>query len=204
MPTLDSLLKIDKTLVKQASINCARAFEDDSLTHWMIPNPAKRPNLRYVFEMHLRMALANKGLDAYTTSPACEGVIAFTLTEPKFSLWEYLKAGYPFSLLRCGWRYFWLDKQTTFMGNKLRKQYALPKHCYLAALGVAPAHQQQGIASTLIKSLLTTLAQDKMPCYLETQNMTYVGMYQHFGFKLVYQTCVHGGNHPLYLMLHQP
>jgi ribosomal protein S18 acetylase RimI-like enzyme len=200
---LNSLIKIDKTLIEPASITCARAFENDSFTHWLIPNPAKRANLRYPFEMYLRMSALNNGSAYYTTSTACEGVIAWTPANAATPILALLEAGYPFLPLRCGWRYFWRDNRSTAMCNKLRKKFAPPNHCYLALLAVDPAHQRQGIASMLLKSLLETLDQDKTPCYLETQNLKNVAMYQNFGFKLVHQTHVTGGDHPLYLMLRQ-
>ncbi|MCL2281486.1 MAG: GNAT family N-acetyltransferase [Dehalococcoidia bacterium] len=198
-----SLVKIDKTLVEPASITCARAFEDDTLTHWMIPNPKKRVNLRYAFEMHLRMSAAGDSSIAYATSPNCEGVAIWVKAGAKDSLMASLAAGFPFLPLRCGWRYFWRDSRSTSMCNKLRSKFAPILHCYLAVLAVTPEHQGKGMASALVKPMLEILDQDKMSCYVETQNMKNVGMYQHFGFKLVHQTCLPSKGPPLYLMLRQ-
>ncbi|MCL2706971.1 MAG: GNAT family N-acetyltransferase [Dehalococcoidia bacterium] len=203
MLTLDSLLKIDNSLVEPASITCARAFENDSFTRWLIPNPAKRANIRYPFKGYLRMAAANSASMAFTTSQRCEGVITYMPAETKFSLFTMLDAGYPFTSLRCGWRYLWLDSKSTSMCDKLRKKLAPPRYCYLALLAVDPAYQGQGIASALIKPILQMLDKDNMPCYLETQNLKNVEMYQHFGFKLMHQTNAPGGEHPLYFMLRQ-
>jgi len=200
MSGLENLLKIDYSLVEPASITCANAFKGDPLTAWMIPDPAKRANLRYAFEMVLRIA-AQGGAEAYATSPSCEGVAIWMPAGAKQSMSMLLRAGYPHLPLRCGWRYLLLDGRSLAYCEKLKKKYAPVRHCYLAALAVDPLHQGKGIASLLLKPLLAKLDADKMPCYVETQNMKNVAMYQHFGFKLVHETCMPGGNYPLYLML---
>lgn len=202
MSVPDSLLKIDLSLVEQSSITCARAFMSDPLTAWMIPDPAKRPNLRYAFEMVLRIA-AQGGAEAYTTSPACEGIAVWMPAGTKQSMGMVLQAGYPRLPLRCGWRYLPLDSRGLAYCEKLKKKFAPARHCYLAALAVDPLHQGKGIASALLKPMLAKLDEDKMPCYVETQNMKNVAMYQHFGFKLLHETCMPGGDYPLYLMLRE-
>ncbi len=200
MSGLDSLLKIDLSLVESASITCARAFAGDPLTVWMIPDTAKRPNLRYAFEMILRVA-AQGGAEAYTASPACEGVAVWMPTGAKQTMGMLLRAGYPHLPLRCGWRYLLLDGRSLAYCEKLKKKYAPARHCYLAALAVDPLHQGKGFASLLLKPMLAKLDTEKMACYVETQNLKNVSMYQHFGFKLVHETCIPGGDYPLYIML---
>jgi hypothetical protein len=49
--------------------------------------------------------------------------------------------------------------------------------------------------------MLARLDESGMACYVETQNMKNVAMYQHFGFALVHETLIPGSKHPLYLML---
>ncbi len=200
MSGLESLLRIDLSLVEPASMTCARAFADDPLTTWMIPDPAKRPNLRYAFEMVLRVS-AMGGAEGYTTSPLCEGVAVWMPSGTKQSMGMLLRAGYPHLPLRCGWRYLLLDGRSLAYCEKLKKKYAPARHCYLAALAVGPLHQGKGIASLLLKPMLAKLDEEKMACYVETQNMKNVAMYQHFGFKLVHETCMPGGTYHLYLML---
>ena len=200
MSGFDSLVKIDEKLVEPASITCARAFEGDPMTLWMIPDARKRLNLRYAFEMIMRMAVLG-GAEAYTTSPACEGIAVWMPAGMKQSMGTLIQAGYPYLPLRCGWRYFWLDGRSLAHCEKLRKKYAPPRHCYLATLAVDPEQQGKGLASLLLKPMLKRLDQEKMPCYVETQNMKNVAMYTHFGFDLVHETHMPGGDYPIYLML---
>jgi ribosomal protein S18 acetylase RimI-like enzyme len=200
MSVSNSLVKINASLVEKASIACAQAFEDDPTTVWMVPDAKKRSNLRYSFEMVLNIAVLG-GAEAYTTSPDCEGVAIWMPAGNKQSLTMLLQAGYPYLPLRCGWRYFILDSRSMSLCEKLKKKYAPKRHCYLAALAVAPEHQGKGIASALIKPMLAKLDEDNTPCYVETQNMKNVAMYQHFGFELLHETHMPGGNYPLYILL---
>jgi ribosomal protein S18 acetylase RimI-like enzyme len=202
VPGFDSLVKIDSTLVEPASITCARAFADDLLTAYLIPNEKKRANLHYTFEVPLRIS-AMGGAEAYATSPECEGVVIWMSSGMKQSLSMMLQAGYPRLPLRCGWRYFIRDAAMLRQCEKLRRKYAPPRHLYLGLLAVAPEHQGKGHASALLKPMLKALEEEKMACYLETQNMKNVAMYQHFGFKLVHETRMPGGKYPLYLMLRE-
>ena len=87
--------------------------------------------------------------------------------------------------------------------EKLRRKYAPPRHLYLGLLAVAPEHQGKGHASALLKPMLKKLDEEKMACYLETQNLKNIAIYQHFGFKMVHETCIPGSDYPLYLMLRE-
>jgi ribosomal protein S18 acetylase RimI-like enzyme len=200
MSDISTLLKIDQSLVEPAAVTCARAFEDDPMTVWMIPDAARRANLRYAFEMILNIA-ALGGAEAYATSAACEGVAVWMPAGMKQTIGMLLQAGYPLLPLRCGWRYFLLDSMSLSHCEKLRKKYAPVRHCYLAALGVDPAHQGQGFASKLLTPMLERLDADRTACYVETQNLKNVAMYRHFGFELMHETKMPGGDYPLYLML---
>ena len=202
MPGLESLLRIDLSLVEQASMTCACAFADDPMTAYLIPNEQKRVNLHYTFEVPLRIS-AMGGAEAYATTSECEGIAIWMPSGMKQSISMMLQAGYPRLPLRCGWRYFIRDAAMLRQCEKLRSKYAPANHLYLGLLAVAPEHQGKGHASTLLKPMLKRLDNEKMPCYLETQNMKNVAIYRHFGFKLVHETRLLGGNNPLYLMLRE-
>lgn len=202
MPVLESLLRIDLSLVEPASMTCARAFVDDPLTAYLIQNEKKRVNLHYTFEVPLRIS-AMGGAEAYATSPQCEGVAIWMPSGKKQSLTMMLQAGYPRLPLRCGWRYFVRDAAMLNHSEKMRRKYAPPLHLYLGLLAVAPEHQGKGHASALLKPMLKRLDEEKMSCYLETQNLKNVAMYRHFGFTQVQQTCIPGSAIPLYLMLRE-
>ncbi len=195
-----SLFRINESLVEKASITCARAFEGDPLTLWMIPDTSKRSNLRYAFETILRVAVLG-GSDAYATSSECEGVAIWMPARAKQSIGILLQAGYPQLPLRCGWRYLLRDSRMMSLCEKLRKKLAPAKHYYLNTLAVDPGFQGKGFARALLAPMLEKLDLDDTSCYVETQNMKNVDMYKHFGFRLVHETLIPGTVQHLYLML---
>jgi len=202
MSGLDTLVRIDFALVGPASFTCARAFADDPMTACLIPDEKKRVNLHYTFEVPLRIS-AMGGAEAYATSVDCEGVAVWMPSSKKQSIVQTLRAGYPLLPLRCGWRYLIKDAAMLNHCEKMRRKYAPPLHLYLGLLAVDPAHQGKGFASALVKPMLERLDEEKMACYLETQNLKNVAMYQHFGFKTVHRTNMPGTDLPLYLMLRE-
>lgn len=196
------MVPIDLSLAVPASLTCARAFADDPLTAYLVADESRRPNLHYAFEAVLRMS-ALGGAEAYATSRACEGVAVWMPPERKQTLSIALRAGYPFLPLRCGWRYLFRDMRTISFCEKIEKRYAPPRHCYLGLLAVDPLHQRKGYASRLIRPMLRRLDEEKMACYLDTQNIKNVAMYEHFGFALVHQATMPGADLPLYAMLRE-
>ena len=202
MAGLESLFRIDLSLVEPASMTCARAFADDPLTAYLIADENKRVNLHYTFEVPLRIS-AMGGAEAYATSPEFEGIAIWMPSGTKQPLSMMLQAGNPRLPLRCGWRYFLRDAAMLRQCEKLRRKYAPPRHLYLGLLAVAPEHQGKGYASALLKPMLKKLDEEKMACYLETQNLKNVAMYRHFGFTQVQQTCLPGSDIPFYLMLRE-
>ena len=197
----DNLIRIDGKLAKPASFTAARAFADDPKTVYFIPSAIKRTNLHYAFEYFLRTAVYGHE-EAYTTSPNCEGVAIWSHSKKKVPFWAPVKAN-PLPSLRCGWRFISGQMTANRLSMEIKKQYAPPRHMYLALLAVDPAHHGKGYASALLKPMLSRLDKDNLPAYLETQNMKNVAMYQHFGFKLVHETVMPNTTLPIYCMLRE-
>jgi GNAT superfamily N-acetyltransferase len=198
----DNLVRIDSKLAKPASFTAARAFADDPETIYLIPDKKKRINLHFAFEYFLRIAVYGHE-EAYVTSPQCEGVAIWASSENNVPFWAALTAN-PIPSLKCGWRFISHQIETNRLAIKIKKQYAPSRHMYLALLAVDPAHHGKGHASALLKPMLARLDKEHLPAYLETQNMKNVAMYQHFGFKLVYETVLPKTTLPMYCMLREP
>jgi ribosomal protein S18 acetylase RimI-like enzyme len=198
---MKQVIPLSISMVKQASVNSAQAFMDDPYTKYVIPNIEDRANLRYGFEYYLRLALLGRA-QAYTTSPACEGVAVWqdSLKKEPFGLLFQVN---PLLQLKCGWLYVIRELLTNRLAEKIKKEFAPKHHIYLALLAVHPDSQGKGLASMLLKALLKELDRDRLPCYLETQNLQNTSMYGHFGFKVIHQVLIPGTDLPLYMMLRQ-
>jgi len=198
---MDELIPISQTMLKDASITCAESFMDDGYTAYSIPDVTKRANLRYGFEYYLRLSLLG-GASIYSTSPACEGVAVWQDSLKKEPLGAWLRAD-PWLPFRCGLTYVIREFRLNRQVEHYKKRYAPRHHIYLALLAVRPQSQGQGHGRRLLKKLVEELERVKLPCYLETQNLKNVAMYERFGFKLAGEAVVTRANLPLYFMLRE-
>jgi ribosomal protein S18 acetylase RimI-like enzyme len=67
----------------------------------------------------------------------------------------------------------------------MRKTYAPGPHLYLQTIGIRPEAQGQGLASRLIRPFLAEADRRGLPCYTETVTPENVGLYEHYGFRVV-------------------
>lgn len=199
---MDSLVKIDKSLVNPAALTAARAFKNDPETVYLISDVNKRENIQYTFRYFLQVAILGNE-EAYVTSPHCEGVALWARSDQKLSFRAALRVN-PLPALRCGWRFISNQLEANRIAQDIKKKYAPPKYMYLALLGVEPVHQGKGFASRLLRPMLARLDRENLPAYLETQNTKNVKMYEHFGFKPVYDVATLNGVGHLYAMIREP
>lgn len=85
-----------------------------------------------------------------------------------------------------------------------RRRHAPAEHFYLAALGVDPDRQGEGIGTALVQPVLARADAGDVPAYLETATGRNVLLYERLGFAVVEEltlpdTDVHG-----WLMLRRP
>ena len=86
-----------------------------------------------------------------------------------------------------------------------RKKELMPdRHWYLAAIGVTPERQGEGLGSTLVQSGIHRADRENAPIYLETETEGNVGFYQHLGFEVIEQITAAGLDLPLWLMTRRP
>ena len=69
--------------------------------------------------------------------------------------------------------------------DAVHSRLATFKHWYLQAIGVDPMFQGRGYASKLLRSMLSRIDEEGLPCYLETLDEQNVSLYEHFGFKVI-------------------
>jgi len=197
------LITVTADMVKQAALYGAEAFADDPTTAYLIPNPAKRSNLSFALEYYIRLSLSGHN-EAYVTSPNCEGLAIWQRSDAPSSFINSLRAGWPRLPLRCGWVYLYRNAKAERRYGKMRREIAPKPHMYLAHLSVAPEFQRRGFASKLVRPMLKRLDAEKLPAYLETQNLRNVAMYERFGFRLEREDAFPGTNLTMYLMIRHP
>jgi len=182
---LSNLTRLTKAEVRPAAEMLARAYHDDPLYVYLIPDDSERKNKsRYLHEFFLHYGLSYG--EVYATSPNLEGVAVWLPPERAHpTAWRSIRSGALPMILRLGWRF--ISRQQHINGYILptHKRQAPFPHWYLFHLGVDPAYQGKGYGGALIRAMLARIDRERLPGYLETQKEKNVSLYQHYGFKEV-------------------
>jgi len=197
---LNSLVRLERSQIKPAGAMLARAFYDDPLSVYLIPDGSRRGKLLpYIFEFSTRFGVLYG--EVYTTSHNLEGVAVWLPSEKAdMTLRRVMRNGGLSLLPKLGED---LIQRLPALNSisSLRKRHAPFRHWYLLLLGVDPLFQGKGYAGNLLRAMLARLDEEHLPCYLETQNGKNVTIYQHYGFKVVAEVLVPGTEIALWAML---
>ena len=200
---LSSLTQLRKRQVEPASEVLSRAFIDDpSLSH-AIPEYHKRVKiLPALFRMTLYYGISHG--EVYAISPDMEGIAIWLPSGVSdIKLWMLIRRGGLALLFWASWKFLWHMKRDEDFASALRKRHAPFPHWYLAVLGVDPEFQGKGYASKLLQPMLNRLDAANSPCYVETSIEEYVPMYQHFGFRVIYEGVLPGSGSRMWAMLRE-
>jgi len=86
------------------------------------------------------------------------------------------------------------------VGEQIRAFHPEGPHWYLAAVGVDPARQGEGLGSAMVKEGLRRCDADGLPAYLECSNPRNIPLYERHGFEVI--GVIQPGDYPpLYPML---
>ena len=163
----------------------ARAFHDDPLAVFMMPDPAERACLLPWHFGKLALYGARYGV-AYATTGTVRGV----------SVW--FRPGDP-GLAEDRMAAIGMDRAAEILGEdaferfmdvarplaELRAADMPDPHWYLAVLGVDPDHAGRGIASALMRPALVAADAEGHPCYLETAQSANQSFYENRGFRVI-------------------
>ncbi len=90
------------------------------------------------------------------------------------------------------------------VARRLHHDHAAMPHWYLAAIGVAPEFQGQGIGSALMRPMLERADREGLHCWLDTHQEQNVRLYERHGFEVSERVELPGHPIPVYGMLRQP
>jgi ribosomal protein S18 acetylase RimI-like enzyme len=185
---------------KQASNVLSRAFHQDPLLRFLIPDDAKRARLLpsfYSIVVHYCVAYG----EGYIT-PALDGVACWlrpgdTRTGLGRLVWIGIR-GAPVGIGLSGLRRF---MEVTRYTEEVHTRCVPGRHWYLWAVGVEPASQGQGVGGCLIQPVLAKAGAEGLPCYLETMNEANLPFYEKYGFSVVNAGVVPGHGLRVWSML---
>jgi ribosomal protein S18 acetylase RimI-like enzyme len=182
---LKSLIRLTKAQIKPTTEMLARAFQNDPMFTYWIPNATERKNKsHFVLEAIVRFGVLYG--EVYATSHNLEGVVSWVPSErADFTTWKMIRCGYLSVLLRLGRKVVSRIMSYGDYVSLMKKRHAPFRHWYLMLIGVDPSYQGRGYASALLKPMLALIDPERMPCYVDTANEKDVSIYKHFGFDVV-------------------
>lgn len=183
--TAPAIVSLDRKDLPRAAACLARAFQDDPLQTYVLPDPAERaerspghfaPILEYGLRFGTVLTTAGEPAGASVWLPPGRAIV----TDERA-----VEAG--------------LDRLPDVLGAAAADRFFsvlsavdpyhqtdVPRdHWYVLVLGVEPAAQGLGLGRALLAPKLEEARRDRLPCYLETAQPRNVPFYQHLGFRVL-------------------
>ncbi len=183
MNTLSQLIRVTLDQKHMAAQILARAFCEDPLMKFVVPDERKRADLLpWLFGTVVHYCFLYGEIAA---TPNLEGVICWLPPgQANLTLQGIFRSGMFALRFHLGFaeiRRFLANERYT---GTIHKQIVPEKHWYLWAVGVDPAYQGRGIGGMLLAQGLERASADGVPCYLETHNPKNLAFYKKFGFEI--------------------
>jgi len=176
------IIPLNESDIEAAADVLSKAFQNDSLSKYMIPDPEERAHkLSDHFMPILRYGLL---FGEVLTTNALNGIAVWLPP----GLWDVI----PERAVRAGF-----DQLPTLIGEEAVNRFDraieyismvhardVPgDHWYLMAVGIDPAKQGCGIGRALIEPIQTRAVEANIPCYLETGASVNIAFYKKLGFQ---------------------
>ncbi|WP_235683348.1 GNAT family N-acetyltransferase [Mycolicibacterium fluoranthenivorans] len=168
-----------------------RAFYDDPVMAWMLPDPvARRRKLHRVFAALTRHHHLSRGGVEVAAAGSVLGAAA--LWDPpgqwRHTVGEQVRAA-PGLLLAFGAAL----RRGQQAEELMQRHHPEEPHWYLAVIGSDPSVRGKGLGHVLMQSRLDRVDAEHAPAYLESSNPDNIAYYQRFGFEVTGEIRLPGG-----------
>jgi ribosomal protein S18 acetylase RimI-like enzyme len=194
-----------KTDISELSHALGRAFYDDPVSEWIMPEDRTRAaNLRRFFATVTRHHhFAGGGVEVASDGST---IGAAALWDPpgrwKQSSREQLMM-LPSFILGFGFRLS-VGRKLGDLLNRMKQQHPEEPHWYLAVIGSDTSVRGQGYGQALMRSRLDRVDAEHAPAYLESSKPENVPYYQRFGFEVTGEIVLPDGGPTLWPMWRAP
>ncbi|MFZ0658892.1 MAG: GNAT family N-acetyltransferase, partial [Candidatus Binataceae bacterium] len=180
------IVRLPESQISAAAATLARAFHDDPLMVYTIPDPADRARmLPGVYAPMIRFGFLAGEIYATASADAPEGVALWLPPNAKWTRENIEASG--------------MHLLTNLIGNEAYQRYRevvgrewqarerdMPEACwYLLLLGVEPGCQRRGLGGALMRPILQRADAVRLACYLETEKERNVAFYMKQGFDMI-------------------
>jgi GNAT superfamily N-acetyltransferase len=197
--------RLDPAEANAAVVTLARAFHDDPLFNFLIPDHLSQARAALTFmRSGIADALPFGEIWVARAGDDLAGIAAWLPPGryPRGTWRETLYISRDMrSVMRLGRRFF----AGTRLQNAMQKVHHRMEgpHWYLMLLGADPAFQRQGAGTALLSPVLAAADAESVPAYLETQKEDNVPWYHRFGFEVIDKIEVRGAP-PMWAMRRDP
>src|SRR5213593_4188640 len=162
----------------------ARAFYDDPVVVWMLPEEAKRSGA-FPWAMRIAARYASR-YGKIDTSGDLDGVAPWLPPEsPLIGALRIIRMGFLLAPMKFGLGPFGRYMKWASFSEHLHKRDMPPRHWYLPLIGVDPPRQGQGLGGDLMQVALARADADRVPCYLENTKEKNLPFYAKHGFEVI-------------------
>jgi GNAT superfamily N-acetyltransferase len=201
--TPDLLTRMTLPQVPAVASLLARAFHDDPLMVYALPDATRREHLLpSVIGWNVRYAWRYG--EVYATPDLTGAAVWLTPGKTRMTLGRMLRAGLWQAPLQVDWALLRRLAGVWDSVAELQRRHAPMAHWYLSQIGVAPLSQGHGVGSALLRPMLARLDTHEQWCYLETAEASNLQFYRHWGFAVVDETRIGDGSVPLWALLREP
>lgn len=184
--------------VPQLAAMLARAFHDDPVTAWFMPNEKRRPKYAARFfgwQLHRLL-----GQEQVHVADDGSGAAVWALPgQWRESNWQALRLFVALVPALASH----LPAATRGV-ERVEKRHPAEPHLYLAVLGTDPPAQGRGVGSALLRPGLELCDREGLPAYLESSKESNVGFYARFGFRVTEEVRMPGDGPTVWLMWRDP
>lgn len=164
----------------------ARAFAEDPLWCYLLPDPAKRRKALHISFRAIVPWYVKQG-QVYGVGQPLEGVAIWQppqgAAQPIRAAWTALLSQHTLRLLFSPTVWIFRRAIPIFSQfERMHRHYAPMPHYYLSTIGVLPELHGQGRASRLIQPVLAQADAQRCVVYTETMTPSNVPIYEHYGF----------------------
>ena len=178
----------------------ARAFHEDPMMSWVVPNDTERPlALRHYFTVGVRHAARHGRVDW----AADDAGVAVWLApgHSRLTVVRMLLDGHAALPLRLGIQGYRRLAQLNDYALMLHGRAAPSPHWHLCLIGVEPDRRRQGVGHALLRPALERADGERLACYLETASEANIPFYERLGFRVEIRGRIPPDGPPLYAMV---
>jgi GNAT superfamily N-acetyltransferase len=168
--------------ISALSVTLGRAFFDDPVMCWMLPDvDQRRRRLHRLFAALTRYHHLSRG--GVEVAPDGDGIGGAALWDPP-GQWEHTRAEELRAMPRLLLAFGTTLRRGLEADELMKKAHPEEPHWYLAVIGSDPAVRGKGFGQVLMRSRLDRCDAEHAPAYLESSNPDNVPYYQRFGFEV--------------------